>query len=332
MKRTTRSGFTIIELLLSITFVSILLVTIALLISHTIATYQKGVALKTVNSIGLHIIDDISRTVNASPAKTAETICRDRYGGLNFGAATGETAKCVQDNAYRLTFYQKYGSIETDGGTISAPLYGVFCTGRYSYIWNSGYLINTGGHYRNPHNFQPVKLSGYNFGAGSSHPDKTIRLLKVPDPRRHICASQLVSGEYSYVSSLGADNVLSLKGESHFSTSEDIDSQNADHNANSAIELISETDESFAIYDLRIFKPAIHNLTKQSLYSGTFILASTRGSVDITGTGDYCQAPTDDFSTDFAYCAINKFNFAARALGQMRTDELLERNIYDNLK
>ena len=86
-------------------------------------------------------------------------------------------------------------------------------------------------------------------------------------------------------------------------------------------DLLADSDDSLAIYDLTIFRPVTHNLTFQSFYSGTFILATVPGGVDITGSGNYCKDAPDGLSTDFAYCAINKFNFAARARGELTTDE-----------
>lgn len=61
----------------------------------------------------------------------------------------------------------------------------------------------------------------------------------------------------------------------------------------------------------------------------SFILATMRGGVDIMRSGDYCSphmideitGESDDsgniltLGAEFNYCAINKFNFAARTAG-----------------
>ena len=65
--------------------------------------------------------------------------------------------------------------------------------------------------------------------------------------------------------------------------------------------------------------------------SGTFILATLRGDIDIMRSGDYCSLGTqfedkngnmvgdtsslNNLGSEFNYCAINKFNFAARTAG-----------------
>ena len=60
--------------------------------------------------------------------------------------------------------------------------------------------------------------------------------------------------------------------------------------------------------------------------SGTFILGTERGNINIERSGDYCdvnhldqdQETTTallDLGSEFTYCSINKFNFAARTAG-----------------
>ena len=54
----------------------------------------------------------------------------------------------------------------------------------------------------------------------------------------------------------------------------------------------------------------------------TLSLCNIRGNVDITGTGEFCKTPPEmGLSSDFNYCAINKFNFSARTSGQNRKGE-----------
>ena len=87
-------------------------------------------------------------------------------------------------------------------------------------------------------------------------------------------------------------------------------------------ELLDKTDDRLVLYDFVIFPPTQHAVTLHSFYSGTFILGTERGSIDSTGIGEFCKAPpSDGLSTDFTYCAINKFNFAARSTGQKRKGE-----------
>ena len=54
-------GFTLIELMLSMTFVAVLLVTMILAIIHISSTYTKGVTIKSINQAGRDIYDTLKR-------------------------------------------------------------------------------------------------------------------------------------------------------------------------------------------------------------------------------------------------------------------------------
>lgn len=61
-----QKGFTIIELMLAMTFVSVLLLAIALTIVQIGTIYNKGITLKEVNLAGRSLSDDLRRSVGAS--------------------------------------------------------------------------------------------------------------------------------------------------------------------------------------------------------------------------------------------------------------------------
>lgn len=298
----TRPGFTIVELLLSMAFVSGLLVLISILTMRVTSMYQRGLTMKSLNSVGRHLIDDIDYSIKSAPTKPAEMICREHLSS----AAKDVFDSCVNDGAFKYSFYQAYGNLAKIDGKQphddrAVPLYGTFCTGRYSYLWNSGYLLNTE-KYTLKSPIDPAKLSS----AGREY--QQGRLLRFLDAKRELCANN-VSDNYVYQTP--ASQNYQLKTALNIPP----------------VDLISETDESLAVYDLRLFRPAIHSLTRQVYHSGTFILATMRGGVDITGVGDYCVNPSDTRATDFSYCAINKFNFAVRATGQLTVDEQAERDL-----
>lgn len=76
------SGFTLIELMLSMTFLSILLVMIALLTIQVSNIYTKGVTLKAVNQAGVELSDDLKRTLNqSSPDQVREVVDMSGKGG-----------------------------------------------------------------------------------------------------------------------------------------------------------------------------------------------------------------------------------------------------------
>lgn len=64
-----KSGFTLIELMLSMAFLSILLVSIALLTVYLGGLYNHGATMKDVNQSGSEIVSDIERSINnANPS------------------------------------------------------------------------------------------------------------------------------------------------------------------------------------------------------------------------------------------------------------------------
>lgn len=299
--KSTKSAFTLIEISLAMAFLATLLVTIALLTMNIISLYQKGLSIKSISSAGRAIIDDFSRSIAVSPANDALNLCSADK--LNGDAAIN---RCRRDGAYKFTFRQVYQNIQLEGESSAKrlPVHGIFCTGQYSYLWNTGYalnskLITSGKDYRATLSY---KLSSN--GTTVEKDIKNFRLLKIPDGSRQLCSAH-TNSDYSVINSnhynlASSTNTLTLTSE--------------------PVEQLAEDTKGLALYDFRIFPPTQHHVSRHSFYSGTFILATIAGGVDITGAGDYCQEAPGGLSTDFAYCAINKFNFAMRATGES-TDE-----------
>lgn len=100
-------GFTIIELLLAMTFVSVLLLTIAMTVIQISNIYNKGLTMKAVDQSGRSLSLDLRQTLAASqPFNT--------------------------DTAFRL---QQANDGRGPGG-------GRLCTGLYSYVWNFGRTLS----------------------------------------------------------------------------------------------------------------------------------------------------------------------------------------------
>src|SRR5680860_795921 len=92
-------GFTLIELMLAMAFVSTLLLAIAMIIVQIGSIYNKGITYTDVNSAGSSIASELQRSINESTP-------------FNIDPAKG-TSLYVD---------------KTWGGRL--------CTNRYSYIWN----------------------------------------------------------------------------------------------------------------------------------------------------------------------------------------------------
>ena len=292
MKNNKKPGFTLIELTLAVTFISLLLLAIAWLTIHITSTYEKGLAIKAVNSVGKELIDDFSRSIAGSPAMTVESICNSVYVPSSNSSRERDRKKCLDDRASRIIYQQRYGTVKIKGKEQVVPTSGVFCTGRYTYLWNTAYALNSTD-YENGFKFRAT------FSDSSGNVNNEFRLLKVPDFNRQLCKSHMETTSYAYDGNL----YFTLDGDAE------------------AVELLDNSENDLALYDLRIFPPTVHSLTNSAFYSGTFILATLRGSIDITATGDFCSDPPDNLDTDFAYCAINKFNFAMKASGESISTE-----------
>lgn len=106
------TGFTLIELMLSMAFVGILIVAIAMTTIHIMVTYTKGLTVREVNQAGRIISEDVQRTIASTAPFTVSP------------ARTGMP------------------SDPTDGKYVVKPGGGRLCTGTYTYAWNYGKEIN----------------------------------------------------------------------------------------------------------------------------------------------------------------------------------------------
>lgn len=93
-------GFTLIELMLSMAFVSVLLLAVAMTILQISNIYNKGLTLKDVNHSGRVMVDDIQDTIASSVPFDISASASSRYVSQDWG--------------------------------------GRLCVGQYSYIWNYG--------------------------------------------------------------------------------------------------------------------------------------------------------------------------------------------------
>lgn len=293
----SKKGFTLVELTLAIASLSVLLLVIGLVTLTIINSYQKGLAIRAVSAVGRDLIDDLSRLIQDSPAKSPAHFCEDTI--------TGASAKtrCRNNNA-NLFVYQQVTAV-VNGQRV--PVNGIFCTGRYSLIWNTGYTLDD--------RFHP---GGSSFRASLHFNDGTVkddfRFVSVYDPSRQLCSDHVDRNSYTYANNSSriyrvpfiynyGDRVSDSPGE--------------------VITLLDGTEDNLAVYDLEVYQPNMHELTDQFFYSIAFTLGTVQGGPDILANGDYCKTP-EDVGTDFAYCAINKFNFAVRSQGFLNYQDRIE--------
>ncbi len=299
-----RQGFTLVELSLALTFLTVILITIGYLTIQITSIYEKGLAMKSINAVGKELIDDFSRTIIASPAQSIESLCSSYTDDIH--KTDDDYDLCVNDHARKRMYQQRYGTmINESGEEEELPVNGVFCSGRYSYVWNNAYSINDDYKPKDNKEYRAIlNLLDGNGVAAKTYSD--FRLLKVTDFQRELCSAHMNGKKYAY----DDENEYSISG-----TPEVVE------------DLLDSTRETeygsadLAIYDLKFFAPSIHKLTSSGFYSGTFVLATLRGGININTAGEFCSDKPDNLSTDFAYCAMNKFNFAVRAAGEKLNTE-----------
>ncbi len=293
----SKRGFTLIELSLSIAFIGILSITIALIINNAIASYRRGLTLSQINTVGMDLVDDMRTSIQNSPTKSVKGQCSN--------IQNDSSTNCDSTNGLGFVSIKSSGKIVD--GIENVPLYGVFCTGTYSYLWNSGYFFSDA--YINGSN--KSSLLTLQIGENTY---KNFKLLKIHDINRAICVTAVGGYNNNY-------NLDGLKGSSKIKVDEGSISFNPNDEPYDLLDgkfakgsSEEKNTTGLAIFDLDSTAPAGNDLIHSLFYSVSFILGTPRGGINVNAAGDFCKPP-EDYDSNFDYCAINKFNFAAQATG-----------------
>ena len=310
MQQVSRSkGFTLIELSLAITFIAVLSIIVVIMISNAVSAYHKGLTLNQVNSTGMDLVDDMRTTVQDSPARSPMNECAEIYGSENKNGAE----PCVNDKAQGFIYKERYAKVKLKNGSdtdaFEVPVYGVFCTGKYSYLWNSGYLFNE--NYKVVDNSvgNGLKLKFKDANGTVKDNVANFKLYKVQDSERLVCkiASGYVVGDTSGGSGSKYSNEFVKLTDNKIDISSMI-------SMGEVADLLTGS-SNLSIYDLTAAVPAENGVSNNAFYSVSFILGTVQGGVDVSALG--CVAPkSGSVLENFDYCAINKFNFAATANGE----------------
>ena len=296
----TRIGFTIVELSLSIAFIAVLSIIVVVIISNAVSSYHRGLTLNQLNTVGMDLVEDIRTAVQSSPARSPKQDC---------SAAFSDPTNCNKDSGQSFVHREYKSTVKISNSTSSSlPVFGVFCTGEYSYLWNSGYYFS--GKINNATAEKGLFLKVMKAGEGEPITYSDFRLLKVQDDTRLVCKimagvdlNNANGGTYRKNNSvvLPTNNLIDI-------TSQPIDED--------PIDLLEGN--SLAIYNLTSAVPA-EGGAGNMLYAVSFILGTVQGGINIDNNGsNFCATPEDyerDEDENFDYCAINKFNFAAQATG-----------------
>lgn len=298
----SKQGFTIIELMLAMTFVATLLISIAVVTINVVSIYQRGLALKAVNNVGRSLIEELTTAINEAPAVDTTSLCNHLASGSD-PIGYGDTKECIDKHAYRYVYNDRFNTKENREGQLGEYQYsGVFCTGNHSYLWNTEYGLDEGQRTLSllylDENGQPQTIQA-----------SDARLISIPDRTYRVCSA-----------------FLQRQSEDPGSTGNwELDiRQEAKSGAENRITMptngyLSAFDLDLFLYEFTVQPISQDAITLRTYMTGNFILATERGGIDITTTGDYCQnsetSQLDNLGAEFNYCAINKFNFAARTAG-----------------
>lgn len=141
------TGFTLIELMLAMSFVGMLLLAIAVTTIHMMNTYSKGITIREVNQAGRTITEDMQRSIATAAPFQVQPI---KTGG---SSDTGDSM---------------YVNRAGRGGRL--------CTGAYTYAWNYGSALRNDGDRYNRYD-----------GEGNEVTADSIRLVKVTDMGGALC-------------------------------------------------------------------------------------------------------------------------------------------------
>lgn len=118
-----QKGFTIIEITISMAFISVLILSLLVIGMHLTALYNKGVTIRDVNTATRHMVRSLQDDI--SGAATRPVIIYKQVTGS--GSSTVETPK-VASSLEEASDNGAHYYNNDDGGRL--------CTGTYTYIWN----------------------------------------------------------------------------------------------------------------------------------------------------------------------------------------------------
>jgi hypothetical protein len=306
----SRDGFTLIELSLSMLFIAVLSISIVLIIVNTISAYQRGLMLNKVNSTGTNIADEMRIAVQSSSARSLLASCSANKYVNNLGDSDSQQLQidaCYADNAHNYAYIVKYATGFTLGGVSynNVPIYGAFCTGTYTFLWNSGYYDSDEAMFNEKRSNEWAKISyiGPSGGVENWAGGKRFRLIMVQDNNRNICASKMRDNTYALSNNISNTFDITAIGSGTLGEVVDL--------------LPTDSSNDLALYDLDVAIPSINAAGDNVFYAVSFILGTISGGVNILSNGNSCVAPNESSTglTYNNYCAINKFSFSVQVNG-----------------
>lgn len=292
-----RFGFTIIEMTLSMAFISLLMMAVGYLVIYLSNLYQRGISIKDVNKTADLIISDMQNSVSSSGEISCAWKEIDSV-KMSVKKKTDEEGNTVDDTEATC------GSLFSSDANTTNIVGGALCTGKYSYVWNYGYALDKSGRFNN----RQDKLFRYAvLDSNGNRQIKPIRLAKIRDVSGAFCkdSTNLQGGS----SPDDVKTVILSSVENNLSTNSDV------------FELIEASDRDIALHSFSVMSSVPDSATGEALYEAEFVLGTFREGLLMTNDAqcknlsqNAASAESDKISEqDMSYCAINKFNFAVRA-------------------
>ena len=313
-----KGGFTLVELSLSLVFIAILSIAVVLVMSNAISSYHRTITLNKVENIGSGLVRDIRTSIQGASAKSLEVLCGDNY--PNGNAANN----CKNDKGKKFAMMLRKANVVVNkktGAKINVPVFGTLCTGTYSYVWNSGYFFSDD--YTMQEGVEMASLR-YKVGNGEEKVASGFKLLKIRDESRKVCEAAI---RYKKVN----DSIDNSYGNGFFQSEinmakftntdeepiEYLSNKLTNVNEETGEPLTSDRDSNLAIYYMDTSISEQIGVTKNAYYFSSFVLGTVQGGINIGASGNFCTTPEGINSEveNLDYCAINKFNFAALAVG-----------------
>lgn len=270
----SKQGFTIVEMVVSMAFISFLVVLIGYVTLRISHIYQKGISIRDVNKTADLIISDIQGSViNSGTIKCAIK----RKNNVNLD---------INDDACLKLFDADSGKLDSGQEIVG----GAICTGKVSYLWNYGHVLRDIANYTG----YEKNLFRYKNETGQLRP---IRMARIDDAGGLLCSDQT----NPIITSVTGDNPTIP--------------------ASDLTNLIEYNDRDLALHSVIVTNSVPDDKTGQSLYDIEFVLGTFRQGILMTNDAQ-CKSLAQAVhgpgeksdETQLSYCAINKFNFAVRAV------------------
>lgn len=253
-KTRRQQGFTIIEITISMAFISVLILSLLVIGMHLTALYNKGVTIRDVNTATRHLVRSLQDDI--SGAATRPVIVYKKVTGS--GSSMVETPK-VATSLEEASDNGAHYYNNDDGGRL--------CTGTYTYIWNYRTAFveanKTGG--KTPHATPSATVPGsYAQYVEQTRNGITVvepaRFIKIEDTSRELCKKDFITtGPDTHLTKVGTKIPASF--------------------GDKAIAVLGDSERGLIVYNFRILSPEYGDF--EAGYKGESTGTSTQAGNDV---------------------------------------------------